>query len=121
MLGLALEWVRPLFDGQGPTIEGPPPPPPPPLPPGLATVVVVLTAFAMLCGMLRWASRRFGVGARHAARIGLLSGAIGNALMDLAAVMQPDRPRMEEIQQLRQTAVRPEEGRTRPRGQRTGS
>lgn len=93
MLGLAL---APLFDGGGPVIHGPPPPPPPALPAGLSLLVVALTGLAILW----WLVRRFGRGAKHAARIGLFGVALGNALMDLAAVMQPDRPRVVEIVRL---------------------
>jgi hypothetical protein len=108
MLGLALGWLAPLFDDRGPSIQGPPPPPPPGLPAGLSSLVVALTALAILWWLVRWAARRFGAGAKHAARIGLFGAAIGNALMDLAALMQPDRPRVVEIERLREArASRP--------------
>lgn len=108
MLGLALGWLAPLFDDRGPSIQGPPPTPPPALPTGLSSLVVALTALALLWWLVRWAARRFGAGAKHAARIGLFGAAIGNALMDLAALMQPDRPRVVEIERLREArASRP--------------
>jgi len=102
MLGLALGWLAPLFDDRGPSIQGPPPPPPPALPMGLSSLVVALTALAITWWLVRWAARRFGMGAKHAARIGLFGAAIGNALMDLAALMQPDRPRVVEIERVRE-------------------
>lgn len=115
MLGLALGWLAPLFDDRGPSIQGPPPPPPPALPMGLSSLVVALTALAITWWLVRWAARRFGMGAKHAARIGLFGAAIGNALMDLAALMQPDRPRVVEIERVRETRAEGQRGDGRPR------
>ncbi len=89
-----------MFAGSGPVIHGPPPPPPPPLPPGLSALVFALTLIAMLW----WLLHRFGSRGRKAARIGLFGAAIGCALMELASVMQPDRPTMMEIQRVREEA-----------------
>lgn len=115
MLGLAIGWLAPLFDDRGPSIQGPPPPPPPGLPMGLSSLVVALTALAIVWWLVRWAARRFGAGAKQAARIGLFGAAIGNALMDLAAVIQPDRPRVVEIQRLREARPEGRRGDGRPR------
>jgi hypothetical protein len=72
---------------------------------GLSSLVVALTVLAMTWWLVRWAARRLGARAKHAARIGLFGAAIGNALMDLAALMQPDRPRAVEIERLREARV----------------
>jgi hypothetical protein len=78
-----------------PVITGPPPPPPAGAPLGLGLPIVVLTGLAIVW----WIARRFTkAGTLRAARIGAFGAAIGNALMDLAAIMQPDRPSVVEIQ-----------------------
>ena len=81
-----------------PVITGPPPPPPAGAPLGLGLPIVVLTGLAIVW----WFARRLTkAGTLRAARIGAFGAAIGNALMDLAAIMQPDRPSVVEIEQAR--------------------
>ncbi len=79
-----------------PLITGPPPPPVD-APLGLGAPIVILTLLALVWTI----ARRFTkAGTLRAARVGVFGAAIGNALMDLAAIMQPDRPRVVEIQQV---------------------
>ena len=95
MLGL-LTLVAPTF-AQQPAVEGPPPPLPPSVPIGLSIPVVLF----VLISLVWWLSRhRVRAESGRLARIGVFGVAIGNALFELAAFFQPDRPRVELIQRL---------------------
>ncbi|MBX7083911.1 MAG: hypothetical protein K1X88_32170 [Nannocystaceae bacterium] len=90
--------IGPLFESGGPTVQGPPPPPSDSLPPGLAGLVVALTILAIAVRLLaRVAGPRLG----RFARISAFGAVVGNALMELAAVLQPDRPAVVEIERAR--------------------
>lgn len=99
-LVLASLWLGPLFEYHEVVVRGPPPPPPPPaLPLGFAAHVLLLGVLAMLWWIAR---RRVVVGTRRAARIAAFGLAIGNALVDLSAVLQPDRPTSAQIERVRE-------------------
>lgn len=101
MIGTFVELVAMLPD---PVITGPPPPPPAGAPLGLGPPVIVLTLVAMVW----WVAQRFTkAGTMRALRIGAFGAAIGNALMDLAAIMQPDRASVVEMEALHRDAVAP--------------
>jgi hypothetical protein len=97
MLAL-LTLVAPTF-AQQPTVEGPPSPLPPSVPIGLSIPVVLLVLLTLGWWLSR---RRVRAESGRLARIGVFGVAIGNALFELAAVFQPDRPRVELIQRLRE-------------------
>ncbi len=67
---------------------------PPPEPGGLFSVVAVLCGLLILAVVLRRALR----GKRGARGLFAFSVGVGNALMDLAGVLQPDRANVESIQ-----------------------
>src|SRR5262245_51780431 len=68
--------------------------PPPPSGPGFGT----LGATIVLLTIAAFVARRFAKrGTKRAARLAAFSVAVGNALLDLAAMLQPDRPRAAEI------------------------
>lgn len=102
MLGIAvlalLTLVAPTF-AQQPAVEGPPSPLPPSVPIGLSIPVVLL----VLLSLGWWLSRRrVRAESGRLARIGVFGVAIGNALFEIAAFFQPDRPRVELVQRLRE-------------------
>lgn len=97
MLAL-LTLVAPTFAHQ-PAVEGPPSPLPPTVPIGLSIPVVLL----VLLSLGWWISRRrVRAESGRLARIGVFGVAIGNALLEIASLLQPDRPRVELIQRLRE-------------------
>ncbi len=87
--------IAPLFDAVGPVVRGSPPPPPPSLPPGIAGLVVALTIVGIVWSI---AKRLAGRRAARFLRVSAFGAVIGNALMDLASVLQPDRPAVVEVQ-----------------------
>lgn len=98
---VALGWLAAVPD---PVVTGPPPPPPPGAPLGIAIPIVALTLLAITW----WIAKRLTrPGSLRMARIGVFGAAIGNALMDLGAILQPDRPSAVEIQRARQATQRP--------------
>jgi hypothetical protein len=103
MVAMVIELALALPDA---VITGPPPPPPVPAPMGLGVPIVVLTLVA-----LAWSiGRRFTkAGTQRALRIGAFGAAIGNALMDIAAILQPDRPSVVEIERVRGDARAPDD------------
>lgn len=110
MIATVLELAFAIPDA---VITGPPPPPPAAAPMGLGVPVVALTLLAFVW----WFARRFTkAGTQRALRIGAFGAAIGNALMDLAAIMQPDRASVVELERLRSDAGAPhdDEGDGRP-------
>ncbi len=97
----ALAAWEPLFDAVEPVVKGPPPTPPDSAPLGIAAIVVALTFGLLAYRLLR--SRLRGRAGRLA-RIGAFGVAIGNALVDLASMLQPDRPAVVEIERNRNPA-----------------
>jgi hypothetical protein len=93
-----LTLVAPTF-AQQPAVEGPPSPLPPAVPIELSILVILL----VLVSLVWWLSRRrVRAESGRLARIGVFGVAIGNALLEMAAFFQPDRPRVELIERLRE-------------------
>jgi hypothetical protein len=103
-------WIEPIITAHEPVVHGPPPPPPPPAGLGVLPFVLIALSFAW------WLARRWSrPGTKRAARVAAFGLAIGNALVDIAAMMQPDRPTSAEIQRAHET---PRERRRDPRSAR---
>lgn len=91
-----LAFIAPAFAHE-PMIKGPPPPLPPVIPLGLGLPIAGLGVLALLW----WVVRRWShPGTKRWARNAAFGVAIGNALLEIASVLQPDRPQVEIIVQL---------------------
>ena len=96
MLAL-LAWIEPIITAHEPVVLGPPPPPPPPAGLGVLPLVLIALSFAW------WLARQWSKpGTKRAARVAAFGVAIGNALVDIAAMLQPERPTAAEIQRVRE-------------------
>lgn len=88
--------IAPTFAHE-PAIEGPPPPLPPAVPLGVGLPIISLCVLALVWWVIRRWSRP---GTRSWARNAAFGVAIGNALLDIESMLQPDRPRVEDIQRI---------------------
>jgi hypothetical protein len=90
-------WIEPIITAHEPMVRGPPPPPPPA--PGLGWLPFLLLALSLAW----WLARKWSQpGTKRAARVAAFGVAIGNALIDIAAMLQPERPTAAEIQRVRE-------------------
>src|SRR5688500_5358633 len=110
MLVAFIAALEPIITAPEPALRGPPPPPPPPAGLGVLPVVLIGLSFAR-CIARQWSQP----GTKRAARVAVFGAAIGNALLDIAAMLQPDRPTAAVFQRIRESSVRSAVRTWRPR------
>jgi succinate dehydrogenase/fumarate reductase flavoprotein subunit len=98
MLVAFIAALEPIITELEPVVRGPPPPPPPPAGLGWLPFLFLALSFAW------WIARKWTrPGTKRAARVVVFGAAIGNALRDVAAMLQPERATAAEIQRIRET------------------